>query len=75
MLIYDAPVWRMPINMSLALSKCHFFDAETVASSSTVDGVHLDRDQHARLGNALAEVVQPILTSVGTRDFNPESVL
>jgi lysophospholipase L1-like esterase len=41
---------------------CHFFDAETVTTSSRVDGVHLDRDQHAKLGNALAEVVRVILT-------------
>jgi lysophospholipase L1-like esterase len=41
---------------------CHFFDAETVTTSSRVDGVHLDRDQHARLGAALAEVVRLILT-------------
>jgi lysophospholipase L1-like esterase len=54
---------------------CHFFDTETVTSSSTVDGVHLDRDQHARLGNALAEVVQPILISAEKPDSNPESVL
>ena len=54
---------------------CHFLDAETVTSSSTVDGVHLDRDQHARLGNALAEVVQPILISAEHPDSNPESVL
>lgn len=46
---------------------CDFFDAETVTSSSTVDGVHLDPDQHLRLGNALAEIVQPILTSASNR--------
>ena len=42
---------------------CHFFDAETVTSASSVDGVHLDRDQHLKLGNALAETVQSILAS------------
>jgi lysophospholipase L1-like esterase len=42
---------------------CHFFDAETVTTSSNVDGVHLDRDQHLKLGNALAQTVQSILTS------------
>jgi lysophospholipase L1-like esterase len=41
---------------------CHFFDVGTVTTSSEVDGVHLDRDQHFKLGNALAEVVRPILT-------------
>ena len=46
---------------------CHFFDAETVTSASSVDGVHLDRDQHLKLGDALAETVQSILTSPSTR--------
>jgi hypothetical protein len=41
---------------------CHFFNASTVTTSSRVDGVHLDRDQHSKLGNALAEVVRLILT-------------
>jgi lysophospholipase L1-like esterase len=40
---------------------CEFFDAETVTSASVVDGVHLDADQHGRLGAALAEVVTRIL--------------
>ena len=46
---------------------CHFFDAETVTSVSSVDGVHLDRDQHLKLGDALAETVQSILTCPSTR--------
>jgi lysophospholipase L1-like esterase len=33
---------------------CHYFDAGSVTSSSGVDGVHLDADQHAALGQALA---------------------
>jgi lysophospholipase L1-like esterase len=45
---------------------CYFFDAETVTSTSSVDGVHLDRDQHLRLGNALAETAQSILISPRT---------
>ncbi|HEX6828593.1 MAG TPA: SGNH/GDSL hydrolase family protein [Burkholderiales bacterium] len=40
---------------------CHFFDAGSVTTSSKVDGVHLDADQHLTLGNALARVVQPLL--------------
>jgi lysophospholipase L1-like esterase len=36
---------------------CHFFDAGSVTSASTVDGIHLDADQHARLGRALADFV------------------
>jgi len=42
---------------------CYFFDAGSVTSSSRVDGVHLDRDQHLTLGAALAAVVEPILTT------------
>jgi lysophospholipase L1-like esterase len=41
--------------------QCAFFDAGTVASASVVDGVHLDSDQHVKLGGALAEVVRPLL--------------
>ena len=41
---------------------CHFFDTETVTSSSLVDGVHLDADQHLRLGRALALPVRAILS-------------
>jgi lysophospholipase L1-like esterase len=43
--------------------QCAFFDAETVTTASVIDGVHLDLDQHSKLGNALAEVVLPLLTS------------
>jgi lysophospholipase L1-like esterase len=40
---------------------CHFFDAGTVTPSSRVDGVHLDADQHAKLGEAMAEAVRAVL--------------
>lgn len=40
---------------------CAFFDAAAVTSPSRVDGVHLDEDQHALLGRALADVVLPLL--------------
>jgi lysophospholipase L1-like esterase len=40
---------------------CDFFDASTVTSSSRVDGIHLDEDQHARLGQAVAGLVRGIL--------------
>lgn len=43
---------------------CHFFDAGSVTTSSRVDGVHLDSDQHLLLGQALVGVVAPILLSV-----------
>jgi lysophospholipase L1-like esterase len=44
-------------------AKCHFFDAGSVISSSKVDGVHLDADQHLTLGNKLADVVSSILVT------------
>jgi lysophospholipase L1-like esterase len=40
---------------------CAFFDAGSVTASSTVDGVHLDADQHAVLGRALVPVVTALL--------------
>ena len=40
---------------------CQFFDAGTVTASSRVDGIHLDADQHAALGLALADVVAALL--------------
>jgi lysophospholipase L1-like esterase len=43
--------------------QCHFFDANTVITSSKVDGVHLDSDQHLTLGASVAAVVQPILAA------------
>jgi lysophospholipase L1-like esterase len=42
---------------------CHFFDAASVTSSSRVDGIHLDADQHLALGRALSDVVTPILAA------------
>jgi lysophospholipase L1-like esterase len=41
---------------------CVFFDAGSVTATSTVDGVHLDEDQHLCLGKAVAEVVGRILS-------------
>src|ERR1044072_127266 len=41
-----------------------FFEAGTVTTTSRVDGVHLDADQHERLGLAIADVVGPILRRV-----------
>ena len=38
-----------------------FFNASTVASSSPIDGVHLDRENTRALGLALVPVVQALL--------------
>ena len=40
---------------------CAYFDASSVVSTSRVDGVHLDEDQHLTLGTAMARVVKPLL--------------
>jgi len=40
---------------------CEWFDAGTVTPSSRVDGIHLDLDQHALLGEALANPVERII--------------
>jgi lysophospholipase L1-like esterase len=40
---------------------CPFFDAGAVVRASSVDGVHLDADAHLALGDALAEVVHPLV--------------
>jgi len=42
---------------------CGFFDAASVTSASRVDGIHLDRDQHLALGEALVDPVAAILES------------
>jgi lysophospholipase L1-like esterase len=42
---------------------CSFFDAGSVTPTSVVDGIHLDADQHLRLGTALAPVVASILAA------------
>ena len=41
---------------------CHFFDAGSVTPPSRIDGVHLDEDQHAALGKALAAAIKPLLS-------------
>jgi len=41
---------------------CHFFDAGSAVSSSAVDGVHLDEEQHQTLGSKLVRIVLPLLT-------------
>jgi len=40
---------------------CSFFDVATVASSSLVDGIHLDLDGHKALGKALAETISRLV--------------
>lgn len=42
---------------------CHYFDAASVTTSSVVDGVHLDADQHGILGKALSCVVSDLLST------------
>jgi len=41
---------------------CHFLDSGGIVTTSAVDGVHLDADQHLRLGREIAPVVSAILS-------------
>ncbi|MDP8567426.1 SGNH/GDSL hydrolase family protein [Methylophilus aquaticus] len=41
--------------------RCAFFDAGSIVTSSRIDGIHLDADQHLRLGIALAPVCHALL--------------
>jgi lysophospholipase L1-like esterase len=45
---------------------CSFVDAGRVVTTSTVDGVHLDADQHLVLAHALAQRVASLLDAVPT---------
>lgn len=40
---------------------CAFFEAGSVTTTSKIDGVHLDEDQHLALGNAMARKVASLL--------------
>ena len=40
----------------------HFFDAATVTEASSVDGIHLDENQHLVLGEAIAYAVSNATT-------------
>jgi lysophospholipase L1-like esterase len=57
------------VNLASAIEKvanetaCAFFNAGSVTTSSKVDGVHLDAEQHLALGRALAKKVKPLLSS------------
>lgn len=44
--------------------QCHFFDTGRVTPSSRVDGIHLDADQHLRLGQAMAHEVMACLAQL-----------
>lgn len=45
------------------LYDCHFLDAASVVTSSDLDGVHLDEENHKKLGNSIAEKVKEIYFS------------
>jgi len=50
------------IELIAAENSCPFFNAGTVTSTSKVDGVHLDEDQHLAFGKALAAKVREIFS-------------
>jgi lysophospholipase L1-like esterase len=41
--------------------KCNFFDARKITTSSKVDGVHFDLDQHLSFGNAISEYIKNLI--------------
>lgn len=49
---------------------CHFFDAGSVITSSNIDGVHLDLEQHAILGHAVAKIVATLLPNNEARPLS-----
>jgi lysophospholipase L1-like esterase len=40
---------------------CELFDTSTVIQSSDLDGIHLDKEAHQQLGQAVAKEVKRIL--------------
>jgi hypothetical protein len=42
---------------------CHFLDAGLIVTTSAIDGVHLDADQHLRLGREIRTVVGTLCRS------------
>ena len=40
--------------------RCEYFDASTVIASSDVDGIHLDADEHRKLGEAITARVEEV---------------
>lgn len=49
------------IRMVSTEHSCEFFDAATATTTSVIDGVHLDQEQHQALGTALASTIAEIL--------------
>lgn len=48
-------------------NRCHYFDAGTVVTTSKVDGVHLDEEQHRIIGGAIGTEVEKLLKSASDR--------
>lgn len=40
---------------------CELFDTSTVIKSSNIDGIHLEKEAHKQLGEAVAKIVKKIL--------------
>jgi lysophospholipase L1-like esterase len=67
-----SPKFERAIEKSVGLAKtykqvtqelaCHFFDAGQVVTTSLIDSVHLDADQHIVLGRALAPIVGTLIS-------------
>ena len=40
---------------------CHYFDCSSVTTTSVVDGIHLDKNQHHIVGAALSKIARRLL--------------
>lgn len=60
---YRSKGLEQAIRQAAEATACHFFAASTVTTTSKVDGVHLDTDQHQTLGLALSPLVSEILST------------
>ena len=51
---------RLPATLQkvAGVLQCHYFDCNSVAANSPIDGVHLDKDAHRALGEGLAEYIR-----------------
>lgn len=51
---------RLPnaIKKTAEVLSCYYFDCNSVASNSQIDGIHLDKQAHKALGEALAEFIE-----------------
>ena len=45
-------------------TKCFYFDSNSIIKVSKIDGVHIDKNEHKTLGNALTNIVENIIKGI-----------